>query len=66
MTEITRWNKDYPCSEKEYNELRDVDRVQLDVKETLRGRRAMGIPKIQNSKKSQGIGYPQNPYFFSR
>ena len=33
---MTRWNKDYPCSEKEYNELRDIDRVELDVMETLR------------------------------
>ena len=31
------WNKNYPCSKKEYFEMRDVDRVQLDVMETLRG-----------------------------
>jgi len=33
---MIRWNKNYPCSEAEYNYLRDVDRVELDVMETLR------------------------------
>ena len=31
-----RWNKNYPCSVKEYREMRDIDRVQLDIMETLK------------------------------
>lgn len=31
------WNKYYPCSKKEYNQMRKIDKVQLDVMETLKG-----------------------------
>ncbi len=33
---LRKWNKNYPCSKKEYFEMRDVDRVQLDIMETIK------------------------------
>ncbi len=32
-----KWNKKYPISQEEYNKLRDIDRVQLDIMEGLKG-----------------------------
>ena len=34
---LNRCNKGYPCNEEEYLDMRSIDRVQLDVMETLKG-----------------------------